>query len=97
MSKLSVQRVCQVPECRDCTSIGENLSLLAAALSPVDREQWREAGLLARAYTVLKVGSYSIYTCIQYLHISSIYIYISTYLHWPGTGGPPVPADHPSG
>ena len=62
MSKLSVQRVCQVPECRDCTSIGENLSLLAAALSPVDREQWREAGLLARAYTVLKVGSYSIYT-----------------------------------
>ena len=51
-----------MPECRDCTSIGENLSLLAAALSPVDREQWREAGLLARAYTLLKVGIYSIYT-----------------------------------
>ena len=76
MSKLSVQRVCQVPECRDCTSIGENLSLLAAALSPVDREQWREAGLLARAYTVLKVGSYSSYTYIQYLHLHTV----STYL-----------------
>ena len=61
-----IECVCQVPECRDCTSIGENLSLLAAALSPVDREQWREAGLLARAYTLLKVFSYSV-QYLQYL------------------------------
>ena len=60
-----------MPECRDCTSIGENLSLLAAALSPVDREQWREAGLLARAYTLLKVDIYSIYS----IYSNSIYKY----------------------